>query len=229
MNDYFQIELAKLRTRIIKMMKLVDGQLDKSFASLVNKDTETLEAIKQDENKLDKLDVKIDKLCQRIFALSQPVATDLRFIMASLKIGTELERMGDLAYDISKRSENLNQYPDIIKRFDIQKLTKNIEKLFKQLIESYQNGNTELASEILAECRKTNHAYKKVFNEIVGAMTKKSEVIVVATDLILVMRNIERVSGHIQNIAEIIIFIVEARIVKHSGKKQIKPAQGNGK
>ena len=222
MNDYFQLELDKLRQRIIKMMKLVDGQLGRSFDALYSKDSDILEAIKQDENRLDRLDVKVDKLCQRIFALSQPVATDLRFIMSSLKIGTELERIGDIAYDISKRSEGLNQYPAILKRFEIQKLTKQLHRLYAQLTEAYLNSNTELAESVISECKKADHSSKKVFDEIVAAMTKKSEVIVVATDLILIMRDLERISGHMQNIGEIIIFIVDARIVKHSGKKQKK-------
>ena len=216
MQTYFEDELAKLKAQIIKMMNLVDSQVEKSFQLLFNKDKEVIETIKHDENKLDKLDIKIDKLCQRIFALAQPVATDLRFIMASLKIGTELERIGDIAYDISKRSEGVNQHPEILKRFEIQKLSKRIEKSFEQLIECYVNGNTELAKEIIAECKKTDAACKKKFDEIVGAMTKKSEVIVIATDLILIMRDIERLSSHIENIAEIVFFIVDAKILKHS-------------
>jgi phosphate transport system protein len=90
------------------------------------------------------------------------------------------------------------------------------------LTEAYLNSNTELAASVLDQCKKADHQSKKVFDDIVAAMTKKSEVIVVATDLILIMRDLERISGHMQNIGEIIIFIVEARIIKHSGKKQKK-------
>jgi phosphate transport system protein len=219
MQTYFEDELARLRTRMIKMMKIVSSQIDKSFRVLFDKDLETIEIIKHDENKLDKLDIKIDKLCQRIFALTQPVATDLRFIMASLKIGTELERIGDIVYDISKRSEAVNQFPDILNRFEIKVLSKKIQKLYNQLIECYINSNSSLACEIIIECKKSDEACKTVFNEIVGAMTKKSEVIVVATDLILIMRDIERLFSHIENISETIIFIVDAKIVKHSESK----------
>ena len=87
MQTYFEAELAKLRKRIAKMLNLASGQIDKSFQVLLSGDTEMISQIKHDENKVDKLDIKIDKLCQRIFALAQPVAGDLRFIMASLRIG----------------------------------------------------------------------------------------------------------------------------------------------
>ena len=223
MQTYFELELAKLRTRMIKMMKIVNGQIEKSFQVLFKKEFETIEVIKHDENKIDKLDIKIDKLCQRIFALSQPVATDLRFIMASLKIGNELERIGDIAYDISKHAEAVNQYPNLLKRFDIHGLSEQIQKLYVQLIECYVNGNSSLALEVIAKCKKSEEVCKNVFDDIVSAMIKKSEVIVVATDLILITRDIERSFGHIQNIAETIIFIVEGKIIKHSGSKSESP------
>jgi len=223
MQTYFETELAKLRKRITKMLTLTTGQIDKSFQVLLSGDMEMIAQIKQDENKVDKLDIKIDKLCQRIFALAQPVAGDLRFIMASLRIGNEMERISDMAYEITKRSETVSQYQEILIQYELPGLLDQIHKLFVQLNESFNNGNTLLAYEIIARCKTREEDCKTIFNEIVGQMTKKSNVIVIATDLILIVRNLERIIGHIENIAEAVIFIVDAKIVRHprlSAEKQ---------
>jgi phosphate transport system protein len=215
MQVYFETELMKLRKRVGKMLDLVSGQLDKSFQVLLKGDAEMIEAIRKDENKVDKLDIKIDKLCQRIFALAQPVAGDLRFIMASLRIGNEMERISDMAYEITKRSENVSQYPEILKEYEIPVLLDQIRKLFVQLEEAFNNGNSMLAYDVIARCKTREEDCKTIFTDIVAQMTQKSGVIVIATDLILVVRNLERIIGHIANIAESVIFIVDAKNVRH--------------
>jgi phosphate transport system protein len=215
MQIYFESELDKLRKRIDKMLNLVDSQLDKSFKVLLKGDTDFVEIIKQDENRIDKLDIKIDKLCQRIFALTQPVAGDLRFIMASLRIGNEMERISDMTYEITRRAETVSQYPKILNRYDIPLLLEHIRKSFSQIIESFNNRNSALAFQIIENCKEWDEDCKTIFNEIVSDMTKKSDVIVIATDLILIIRNLERIIGHIENIAESIIFIIDAKIIRH--------------
>jgi phosphate transport system protein len=219
MQTFFESELEKLRKRLIKMLNLVDSQLEKSFRVLLKGDTGYVEIIRQDEIKIDKLDIKIDKLCQRIFALAQPVAGDLRFIMASLRIGTEMERISDMTYEITHRSEAVCQYPKLLKKYTIPALLENIKKSFSQIVESFNNGNSALAFQIIEDCKDMDETCKEIFNEIVSDMTKKSDVIIIATDLILIMRNLERIIGHIENIAESIIFIIDAKIIRHPGLK----------
>ncbi len=219
MQTYFESELVKLRKRITKMLNLVSSQLDKSFRVLLKGDTDFVETIKQDENKIDKLDIKIDKLCQRIFALAQPVAGDLRFIMASLRIGTEMERISDMTYEITHRSESVSQYPKILKKYEIPELLEHIRRSFNLIIESFNNGNSALAFQILKECKEREEDCKTIFNEIVSDMTQKSDVIIIATDLILIIRNLERIIGHIANISESIIFIIDGKIIRHLGLK----------
>jgi phosphate transport system protein len=222
MQTYFESELVKLRKRIAKMLNLVSGQLDNSFRVLLKGDTDFIEIIRKDENKIDKLDIKIDKLCQRIFALAQPVAGDLRFIMASLRIGNEMERISDMSFEITQRAESVSQYPEILMKYEIPGLLESTQKLFNQIVESFNNGNSALAFQIIKECKEREADCKTIFNEIVSAMTKKSNVILIATDLILIIRNLERIIGHIANIAESIIFIVDAKIIRHPGLKSGK-------
>jgi phosphate transport system protein len=215
MQTYFESELTKLRKRIAKMLNLTTSQIDKSFQVLLNGDAEMISQIKNDENKVDKLDIKIDKLCQRIFALAQPVAGDLRFIMASLRIGTEMERISDMAYEITQRSESVSQYPEILSRYEMPGLLDQIRKLFTLLNEAFSNNNSMLAYDIITRCKEREADCKSIFRDIVSQMTKKSNVIVIATDLILIIRNLERIIGHMENIAESVIFIADAKIVRH--------------
>ena len=217
MQSFFQEELAKLRKRIIKMFVLVNAQLEKSSQSVLNRDFETNDTALQNENRIDKLDIKIDKLCQRIFALAQPVATDLRFIMSSLRIGNEIERIGDIALDIIGRSESVRIYQETLEQYRVPELLGEVIRHSQRATEAYTNNNNELANEIICGCKQTEEICKSVFNEIIAQMTEKSQVIIIATDLILIVRDLERISNHLENIAESVVFIVEGKRIRHSG------------
>lgn len=216
MQPFFQEELEKLRKRIIKMFVLVNSQLEKSSQSLLNQDFDNNDTAMQNENRIDKLDIKIDKLCQRIFALASPVATDLRFIMSSLRIGNEIERIGDIALDIMGRSESVQQYPETLAQYKVPQLLQEVIRHGNQVAEAYTNNNNELANEIIAACKQTEEQCKIVFNEIIAQMTQKAQVILIATDLILIIRDFERISNHLENIAESVIFIVEGKRIRHA-------------
>ena len=218
MQSFFQEELGKLRKRIIKMFMLVNTQLEKSSQSILSKDFEDTDAVIQNENRIDKLDIKIDKLCQRIFALAQPVATDLRFIMSSLRIGNEIERIGDIALDILARAEFVRPYQEILNRYRVPELLGEVIRHNQRALEAYTNNNNELANEVVCSCKSTAEICKSVFNEIIAEMTQKSQVIVIATDLILIIRDLERISNHLENVAESVVFIVEGKRIRHMGK-----------
>lgn len=215
MQSYFQEELAKLRKRINKMFLLVNNQIEKAYQSVFNPDFETSETTTQNENRIDKLDIKIDKLCQRIFALAQPVATDLRFIMSSLRIGNEIERIGDIALDIINRSESLRPYQETLKPYRVDALFRDVIQLTNRLAEAYANNNNELAKEVVTGCKKSEEACKMAFHEIISQMTVKSDVIVIATDLILIIRDLERINNHLENVAESVVFIVEGKRMRN--------------
>jgi phosphate transport system protein len=214
MQTHFEAELEKLKKRILKMLNLAGNQLNKSFLILRNNPIDSLGEIKDDEDKIDKIDIKIDIMCQRLFALTQPIASDLRFIMGSLGISNEVERIGDMAYDLSKQPEHDSKFVDYLKQYNIPEFLDLIKKLFNQVLESYINSNSLLAKEIIEKC-KTTRKSKEILNDIVQEMTQKAEIVVIATDLIQIINKLDRIVGHIENIAESIVFIVEGKIIKH--------------
>ncbi len=215
MQSFFETEITKLRKRILKMLDIVDMQLAKADQALFSNDAEVTGPALKNENQLDKLDIKIDKLCQRIFALTQPVAGDLRFIMSSLRIGNEIERIGDIALDIINRSETVRSYPDVLKDYKIHKVLRQAVNLNKKLIEAYANNNPILAKETFESCKELGDTCNTIFNDIIGEMTKKSQVITIATDLILIVRDIERIGDHMENIADSVVFTAEGNRIKH--------------
>jgi phosphate transport system protein len=219
MQSFFQAELAKLKKRITKMFTLVDTQLEKSAQSLRNQDYEMIDIALQNENRIDKLDIKIDKLCQKIFALAQPVATDLRFIMSSLRIGNEIERVGDIALDIISRSDAVRSYDNILEQYKVQELIASVREHNRRLTEAYINNNHELAKDIIVSCKQSEEYCRSVFNEIIGSMAEKSDVITIATDLILIVRDIERICNHLESVADSVVFIVEGKHMRHSGQQ----------
>jgi phosphate transport system protein len=213
---HFDIELEKLRKRIIDMSSLVEQQLSDTITALLKGDTELANQIIEADKKVDLIDVKIDKLCQRIFALAQPVASDLRFIMSSLKINTDVERVGDLAVSIAKRIEGVSENIDFLEQLNIDDIALKARNIFSDAVNSFVFKDTELAYKIIENAKEIDELSDQISNDIVNAMLQKSEVIVAATNLILILRHLKRLSDHSTNIAESVVFMVEGKIIKHT-------------
>ncbi len=216
MQSFFQLELIKLRKRVGKMFALSGIQLEQSLASLPDKDvTSIMEASLRIENRIDKLDIKIDKLCQRIFALTQPVASDLRFIMASLRIGNEIERIADIALDMVSRMQTLHGNEEVLARFQIHALISHILQLNNQVAEAYAANHNLQARMVITESRNAENICKQLFRDILSRIHDMPGLMVVSADLILLVRDVERICNHLENIGDSIVFIVEARRLRH--------------
>lgn len=220
MERHFEQELDKLNRRILKMAAMVSDQIRKAMEALVNCDNELAEDIIVNDNKLDELDVKIDKLCQRIFALTQPVATDLRLIMSGLKLNNDLERMGDLAVSIAKKIEGISDYKDIITELRIDELAHSIDSVVKDVTQLLNSRQTVLVSDIFEASENIKVRIKEISNNIIEKMVEKSDVVVVATNLVIILTHMDRIAGYCSNIAESVVFLVEGRIIKHSHLKE---------
>jgi phosphate transport system protein len=217
MERHFELELEKLNKRIIKMGNLVASQIHQTMYALTQCDTELAREIIDNDTKVDELDVKIDKLCQRIFALTQPVATDLRLIMAALKMNNDMERMGDLAVNIASKIEGLNDYKEIINELKVDELAAMTEVIVKDVINILNTKNIVFIRDIFEASVAIKEKIRVISDQIIEEMTRKSDVIVVATNLMIILTQIERIAGYSQNIAESIVFLVEGKVVKHSG------------
>ncbi len=211
---HFEIELDKLKSVIIKIGTLAVSQVGESVKALLFEPIQGKE-VKKIEMKIDKLDVKIDEICQSIFALQQSVASDLRFIMASLQISNEIERIGDLAVSVMKRAKNIKEKHDLIARFEIGNLAKQVELITIKTNECLLTHDDKTISEILALNKAIKLKGDEIIDNIIDAMKSHSKVVVSGTNLVIALKHLERISDHSSNIAEYVYFMVNAKIIKH--------------
>lgn len=212
---HFEAELEKLRKRIIDMGALVEKQISETVNALLSGDVELANWIIQTDNQVDNIDNKIDKLCQRIFALAQPVASDLRFILSALKINTDIERVGDIAVSISKKVEGISENKAFLEQLKINEVALKAKQTFTDAINSFIFKDIDAAYKLIEHSKDVSEISNQITNDIISEMTQKSEIILVATNLILILRHMKRLSDHSTNIAESVVFMIEGKIVKH--------------
>ena len=211
---HFEIELEKLKNIIIKIGNLAESQVSESVKALLSEPIEGKE-VKKTENKIDKLDVKIDEVCQSIFALQQPVASDLRFIMAAMQISNEIERIGDLAVSVIKRSKSIKDKHDLIAKFEIADLAKQVELITSKTNECFVTRDEATIGEVFVLNKTIKNKSEDAIHGIIAEMKSHSKTVVSGTNLVIVMKHMERISEHCTNIAEYVHFMVNAKIIKH--------------
>lgn len=215
MISKFEEELDKLRTRIIKMGSLVDEQVEYAFRALNEWNIAMAQLVMERDSKVDKLDFKIEKQCQRIFALQQPVARDLRLIMAALKINSDLERMGDLAFNIARVVEPLIPYRTMIDQVELVQMTDAVHTMVRHTIDSFVNNDPELALTIMKSDIRVDQYEERIGRQIVEKMKSNAEFIEAGAMLIVTLRNMERLADHATNIAEDVIFFTQAKLIRN--------------
>ncbi|MEI7980104.1 MAG: phosphate signaling complex protein PhoU [Bacteroidota bacterium] len=228
MERHFEQELDKLNKRILKMGNLVVEQVHNALEALLTCNSELAQQVISNDNQVDRLDVKIDKLCQRIFALTQPVATDLRLIMSALKMNNDLERLGDLAVNISAKIEGISDYREILTELNIDELARMADLIVKDVINILNTRNTAFVKDIFLSAHAIEEKVQAVSARIIEEMMHKTEVIVVATNLMIILTQIDRMAGYSTNIAESVVFIVDGRMIKHHKKSFLEPDTEKG-
>ncbi|HSD07212.1 phosphate signaling complex protein PhoU [Flavobacterium sp.] len=224
MRTHFEIELDKLKGVIEKIGSLAEGQVIEAVKILLQ-EPEALEPkiIKKTENKIDKLDVKIDEICQRIFALEQPVASDLRFIMSAMQISNEIERIGDLSISIVKKAKNIKEKHDLILKFNIADISKLVELITVKTNNCFVTREGSTIGEILILNKDIRNKCEDAIHDIINEMKVNSKAVVSGTNLVIVLKHLERISEHCTNIAEYVYFMVNAKIIKHDKLDDILP------
>jgi len=211
----FDSELEKLAHKVVQMCSQVNQQVNDALTALNEYDLNLAKKVISNDNEIDTLDVKIDKLCQKIFALQQPVASDLRYILSALKINNDLERVGDHAVNIAKRIEPLEDYLQLIFDLGIENVGKETSLLFSDVLSLVKTHDLKYCKEIYRQSAKLKADCHAIAGEILNEMMQKSEIVVVASNILIIVNLIERIAGYSNNIAESITFVVEGEIVKH--------------
>ena len=212
---HFQEELETLQGRLLEMGGLAEERVRAAVQSLVNRDVASIDKVLHGDEPINELHVEIDNRCFKLLALHQPMATDLRAIVATVKINTDLERVGDLAVNIAEAARRYATHPPVKKLIDIPQMGDIAQTMLRDALDAFVRLDTNLAQHVLDEDDKLDALKTQIFRELLTYMLQDPSTIEPALDLILVSRHLERIGDHATNIAEDVIFIVSARDVRH--------------
>jgi len=216
MTRYFDEELLELNKKILEMSGEVENAIGLSVRALRELSRKLAEAVIKGDKHIDNMELEIEEKCLNIIALYQPAATDLRFVVMSLKITTDLERIADLAVDIAQRVLELADQPLLKPLIDIPKLATLAQGMVRDAINSFVNKDTELARSVILRDNEADELRNLVQSELINDyMVKDSSTVPRAIPLLLVARHLERICDHATNIAEDVIYMVKAEVVRH--------------
>ena len=219
MARHFELELDQLRTQLIRMGSLVEEQIDLAVSAITSSDVKLARMILERDKRVDEFDNAIDQQCMRIFALAQPVAIDLRLLMAALKINNELERIGDIAVNLAERVEALLPHAEFVKGTSLQAMATAARNMVKDAIDSFVNNDPALARKVLESDDLIDNFDREMFIQMKQSMKESAVHIEPAAHMLIISRHVERLGDHSTNIAEDVIFLVNAKIIKHHADK----------
>ena len=211
----FDEELKNLKENILRMGLLVETAIRDSIKSLMDRDSELAREVIRKDYQINAFDVKIDEECIRLIALRQPTARDLRFITTAMKITTDLERMGDLAENICERVVELNEEPPLKPYVNIPKMAEIAQGMLRDVLDAFMKKDTSIAYNVIKKDDEVDNLTVMNFNELLVFMLKDQKIIPLAVKRSYIAKYLERIADHATNIAEMVIYMVEGKIVRH--------------
>jgi len=220
MERHVDQELKELNKDILKMGALAEEAIYKSIEALKNRDKEMAKSVIDNDSNVDKLELAVDEKCIDLIARYQPMAKDLRFITTGMKINAELERIADIAVDIAQRTLEIADKPLLKPLIDIPKLTAVAQNMVKMSIDAFVKGDIALAKKVLLSDSEADQLRNLIQKELIeDYMVKDGTTAPRAVQLLLIARFLERICDHTTNIAEDVIYMVQAEVVRHHPEK----------
>ena len=215
MERHFDEELQSLNEKLLRMARLVEESIALAVKSLKDRNEIFAQDVLKREGPINLLDIDVDEQCMKLLALRQPMASDLRFITSGMKIGTELERMGDLAVNIAEVTLGLLRLPELKPLIDIPRMAAVAQGMVKDSLNAFVNRDEKLARDVCLRDDEVDSLNNQVFRELLTYMMDDPTTINRAVGLILVGRHLERIADHATNIGEDVIFMVAGKTIKH--------------
>lgn len=226
MRRHFEEVEGELKNQLLSMGGLAEEMIHSAIQGLAERKTEPLRKVAEDEEQVNRLHIDVDNRCLNLIALHQPTATDLRFIIAAIKINTDLERIGDQAVNISQTTALLLGQPQLDRKLlDIPRMAALAQSMLKDSLDAFVRKDVDLARTVLFRDAEEDQLKSQAFNELMHLMQSDSSTIQRALGLILISRNLERIADHATNIAEDVIFMVLGKDIRHhsEGAKPASP------
>lgn len=215
MMAIFDEELRNLKDKILKMGFSVEAAIKDSIKSLVERDSELAREVIRNDHQINALDVEIDEESIRLIAIRQPKAGDLRFITTAMKITTDLERMGDLAVDISERAIELNEEPPLKPYIDIPRMAEIAQGMLRDVLDAFVRKDTSLAYDVINRDDEVDNLNLQIFHELLLFMIQDPKLVSRAVKITYISKYLERIGDHATNISEMVVYMVEGKMIRH--------------
>lgn len=212
---HFQEDLDALKERLLAMGGLAEERVRESVRALMDRDQAAIEAVLTGDEPINALHIEVDDRCFKLLALHQPMAADLRAIVAAVKINTDLERVGDLAVNIAEAGKRYLRHAPVKPLIDIPRMGELAQQMLRDALDAFVRRDIELAEAVIAADDTLDALKTQIFRELLTYMLQAPDTIEPALDLILISRHLERIGDHATNVAEDVIFILSAKDVRH--------------
>ena len=216
MQRHFDQELLDLKEKILRMGILVEEQVQGALRALIERDSDLARKIIANDRQVNTLDVEVDEDCLRLLALQQPAARDLRFITTAMKISTELERISDLAENICERAIELNEEPQLKPYIDIPRMANWSLRMVKEALDAFVNQDATLARKVCTDDDFVDDLTHQLFRELLSFMLENPQTITRAIRITFISKYLERIADHATNVAELVVYMVEGKIIRHT-------------
>jgi phosphate transport system protein len=211
----FDMELKELKEKLLHEAGLVERAIQDAIKALLERTSDVARKVIEDDDSINTLEVEIDEFCLKLLALRQPAARDLRFITTAIKINYDLERIGDMAVNICERVLELNQEPQLKPYIDLPTMANIVQTMVKESLDAFVKEDVQLALKVTQDDEKVDNYLDQIFRELLTYMMQDARTISRATRLLFISKNLERMADHAVNIAELVIFMVEGKIIRH--------------
>jgi len=212
---HFDEELSDLKTKLLRMAGQVEDQIDQALTALVTRDSALAHQVIERDHLVNSLDLEIDEESIRLLALHQPAARDLRLVTTAMKIATELERISDLAENVCERAIELNEEPQLKPYIDIPMMGNMARMMVKQSIDAFVKDDAMLARKVLTDDDFVDNLMEQLFRELLSFMLEDTRTISRAIRLSFIAKYLERMADHATNIAELVVYLVEGKNIRH--------------
>ncbi len=216
MPKRLQKELERIKKRVLALCAMVEERVRMAKKSIENWDSGLAEEIIMKDYEIDELEVEVEEECLKILALHQPVAVDLRFLIAVIKINNDLERIGDEAANLAKRVENISRRRRLEFTFDYSTMAEQVLSMLRMSIDSLVTLDQKLAFQVLTMDNDVDRMYRETYDRVKAAISDRPEYVGYMINLNAISRHLERIGDHCTNIAEEVIYLIEGEIVRHS-------------
>lgn len=228
MQRHFDEELNHLKERLLYMSSLAEKAISSSIKALIDRDSELAEKVAKSDDPINMLEIEIEEACLKLLALHQPQAGDLRFIIASLKINNDLERIGDLAVNIAKITKYLIKVPTAKSLTEISEMARAAQGMLRDSLNAFVNKDAALAQDVCKRDDMVDDLNKQIFKDFLRSISQDEKTVERAVDLILIAKNFERIADHSTNICEDVIYLAEGKNIKHHIEERAQKKK-NGK